>query len=144
MESLRSQSVHSVTAFVQRYLQDADPSGTGVEEHSHLARLCSECILLFQIVLKSLDTSNDTVSSERKTMEISLKRSYGRMKIWSDENGAADGSLDAILAASRELQRDTLRYIVSISQTLTDSKFKYTSDAAFTWPKSIDSAIRTD
>lgn len=44
------------------------------------------------------------------------------MKIWSDENGAADGGLDATLAASPCLQRDTLKYLVSISQTLTESK----------------------
>lgn len=125
MESLRSQDLHSITALVQQYLQDAEPPGTGVEERSHLAQLCSECILLFQIILKTLHANDDSGSEKRKSLKISLERSYGRMKIWSDENGAADGGLDAKLAASRDLQRDTLKYVVSISQALTESKSIY-------------------
>lgn len=127
MESLGSQDVDSTTTLVQQYLRDAEPSRTGVEDRSHLAQLCSECILVFEIILKALGVINASRSKERKTMEISLKRSYGRMKIWSEENGAADGSLDAILAASRHLQRDIRRYIVSISQTLTEREYIYTS-----------------
>lgn len=117
----------STTDLVQQYLRDAEPSGAGVEDRSHLAQLCSECILLFEIILKALGAINHSRSKERKMMEISLERSYGRMKIWSEENGAADGSLDATLAASRDLQRDTRKYFVSISQTLTESKYIYTS-----------------
>lgn len=124
-----AQDVHSVTAVVQQYLHDVESSPTGVEERSHLAQLCSEAILLFQIILKTLPANGDSVSKKGRTMEISLKRSYERMKMWSDENGVVDGGLDATLAASRDLQRDTLKYIVSISQTLTESKSIYTSNA---------------
>lgn len=124
MESLESQDVDRIRAFIQQQqcLQDEEPSGIGMGERSHLAQLCSECLALFQIILKALRTSTDSKTKKRRKMLVSLERSYGRMRIWSDENGAADGGLDAILAASRDLRRDTLRYIMSISQTLTESK----------------------
>ncbi|KAL1848887.1 hypothetical protein Daus18300_013446 [Diaporthe australafricana] len=120
MELLRLQNAHSAEAAVKQYLEDANTSASGVEERSHLAQLCAECILLFQAILRAFGTDQDSGSKERKKLEISLRRSYGRMKIWSDENGAADGSLDGTLAVSRGLQRDTLRYVVSISQALTE------------------------
>lgn len=126
MEFLRSQDAYSTAALVQKYLRDAESLWTEVEECSHLAQLCSECILLFRIVLKALRSNNDSRSKEWKMMEISLNRSYGRLKIWSVENGIVDGKLDATLAASRDLQRDTRKYIVGISRTLTESKYIYT------------------
>lgn len=122
MELLRLQNTHSAEAIVKQYLEDANTSASGVEERSHLAQLCAECILLFQAILKAFSAVQDSGSKGRKKTEISLIRSYGRMKIWSDENGAADGSLDGTLAVSRGLQRDTLRYVVSISQALTESE----------------------
>lgn len=129
MESLGSQDVESTSDLVQRYLQDTELTETGVEERGYLAQICSECILLFRVILKTLGKDNDSGTKERKMMEVSLTRSYGRMKIWSEENGAADGVLDATLAASPDLQRDTRRYIVSISETLTESKSTSSSSA---------------
>lgn len=122
MESLKSEDLKRTKSHVQQYLQDAELPGSGVEERSHLVQLCSECILLLRIILKALGRNNDYCSKERKETEISLTRSYGRLKMWSEENGAVDGGLDATLATSRDLQRDTRKYIVSISQTLTESK----------------------
>ena len=132
METLRSQDVQSTKALVQQYLENAESLGTGAEERGHLAQLCSECIRLFRIILKSLAANKDTKSKKWRTLGVSLGRSCGRLKIWSDEHGAADGSLDATLAASRDLQRDMLKYIVSISQTLTESKSIHLPDAQAT------------
>lgn len=129
MESSTSQDVHDVRDIVQQYLHDAESSPSGLEERSHLAQLCSECILLFQIILKALPANSDSVSKQMKTMSISLKRSYGRMKIWVDENGAIDGSLDTTLAACPDLRRDIFKYIVSISQALSESKSTHTPGA---------------
>ncbi|KAG8156624.1 hypothetical protein KVR01_013575 [Diaporthe batatas] len=120
MESSTSQDVHGGTAIVQQYLQDVDPLGTGMEGQSHLTLLSSQCILLFQIILKALRAKRSSASAERQFLDISLERSYERLKIWSDENGMADGNLDAKLEESRDLQRDTLKYVVSIGQALTD------------------------
>lgn len=122
METLRSQDVQSTRALVQQYLQNAESLGSGAEERSHLAQLCTECILLFRIILKTMAANNDSSLKQWKMLGVSLRRSYGRLKIWSEEHGATDGSLDATLAASRDLQRDTVKYLVSISQTLTESK----------------------
>lgn len=125
MESSTSRDVHSARDFVQQYLDDAESPPSGLEERSHLAQLCSECIVLFQIILKTLPANRDSVSKEMKTMSITLQRSYGRMKLWADENGATNGALDATLAASPELRQDLRTYIVSISQTLSESKSTY-------------------
>lgn len=129
MELSISQDVYNVNDIVQQYLHDAESSPSGLEERSHLAQLCSECILLFKVILNTLPSNGDSVSKEMKTISISLKRSYGRLKIWADENGAIDGTLDATLAASPDLRRDILKYIVSISHTLSESKSTYTSSA---------------
>lgn len=122
MDSSVSQDGQSTSVSVQQSLPVTESSSPGVYERSHLAHLCSECMLLFQVILKNLRANNDFQPEQWKLIEISLKRSYGRMKIWSDENGVADGGLDATLAASRDLQHDTLKYVVSISETLTESK----------------------
>lgn len=143
MDSLRSEDIHSTTSIVQQYLQNTVPSRTGVEDSSHLAQLSSECILLFQIVLKTLRGTGNSESEERRLSNISLERSYGRMKTWSDENGAADGSLDAKLEASPDLKRDTLKYILSISQALTESKWIYTSDTQDNLSVAVDYVTRT-
>lgn len=127
MEDSEYQDLGTTRPLAQQYLRDAGQSGTDVEERTPLAQLLAECILLFEIILKALGANDASRSNERKMIEISLERSYGRMKIWSEENGTADGSLDETLAASPDLQRDTRKYIVSISHTLTDSKAICTS-----------------
>ncbi|KAI3391730.1 hypothetical protein diail_6871 [Diaporthe ilicicola] len=148
MDRVRSKDVRSTEETVQRYLNDAGGSGSRVEERSHLAQLCAECILLFQAILTGLSAPQASESPERKKTVISLRRSHGRMKIWSDENGAADGGLDETLAVSKSLQRDTLKYIVSISQTLTeklvdllDIKISETGQESISVIKSLTAAV---
>lgn len=122
MNLLSSQDVCDPAATIQKYLNDADSSASGTEQRSRLAQLSSECIALFQAILRAFSTNKEKESNTQKTVEISIHRSYGRMKTWSDENGVSHGKLDEILGASRALQRETLKHVVSISQTLTDSK----------------------
>jgi hypothetical protein len=120
MESSEHQNVDRTRALSiqkQQYIQDEESSVTGVEERSHLAQLCYQSLTLFHIILKALRVNSDSRTKKRRKVLVSLERSYGRMRIWSGEHGAADGGLDVILAASHDLRRDTLGHVVSISQT---------------------------
>lgn len=76
MDPLVSKDEYKGTDLMQKYLQDAESSKTGMNERSHLAQLCSECILLFQIILKTVRATKDFQSKKWKQIETSLKRSY--------------------------------------------------------------------
>lgn len=122
MDSIRTQHAPSSVATVQQYLSRMEPGHGAIEERSRVAQLCAECLFLFREMLKKLNTSQRFESREQKTAKISLQRSYGRLKIWSDEHQICDGGVDEALIVSWTLQRDALKLLRSIGHILTDSR----------------------
>lgn len=123
MESIRSQDVADSVTLVQQYLIGTEPGLGVIERHDIVGLICAECLFLFQIVLKGLSTSLSPPARERQMAEVSLQRSYGRMKMWSDEHKILEGGIDGVLVASRALQRVVLRYLTNIGQILADSRW---------------------
>ncbi len=93
----------------------AEPSSSETDGlASRLSRTASE---LFSLALQHAQRQTS------KPVFRTLEREYGFFLLWCNGYGAVNGDLDDVLAESRGLRNSTHRLLVSICQTLTDSKF---------------------
>lgn len=112
-----------------RYLSGMESGENILEDHDRVARICDECLSLFQMILKHHSKDPLSSSNEHKMAHVSLQRSYGRLKMWSDKHGASSGGIDKILTTSSALKIDALEYLTSIGQTLANSKLSCSYNA---------------
>lgn len=122
MDLILSQDVPNPVGIVQHYLTATESSREYFEERSRVAQISMECLFLLQTILKKFSTSGMSLSEDQKTTKISLQRSFGRLKLWSDEHSILEGAIDGILAESSSLEHNVLKILTSIGETLTESK----------------------
>lgn len=122
MHLIRHQSPPSSVAIVQQYLNETANGQDTPEGLNRVATICAACLSLFKETLRYLEKNRLSWSKEQKTAVISLQRSYGRLKMWSDEHDVTGGGIEEALLGSWGLQRDILKHFTSIGQTLADSK----------------------
>lgn len=91
-----------------------------LEAPSLASRLCEECVKSFKSVLKELQNRNNLP----KDIYRSLERSESSLILWVDGHGILRGNLDDALQKSRFLRKSILELLLSISQTLTDSRLQ--------------------
>lgn len=122
MDSLRSREVVDSAATVRRFLEETytdEGEGSEFETRNGLAAICMECIKVFEAFVRI-----DKNDSKNQEGSISLTRSYSRLKVWADENGVMDGSLDELLtSAPGILRQEVQKQIVKISEVLTTRMF---------------------
>ncbi|ETS81698.1 hypothetical protein PFICI_06700 [Pestalotiopsis fici W106-1] len=120
MQSLKALDTHDATQKVRQFLEKSEQSVTSVEsaELSFSSRLCSNILELFREVFLLLSNSDTPFLSRAEY--ISLERSFGQLKLWSDGYGVSTGELDDLLDKSRLLRRDTLKLLRSIGINLTE------------------------
>lgn len=122
MELLKKQDICDPGRTVREFLE-ATPHASNEEPpdtKSLTARLCVESLELFRAIIKRLQKRDDYPRSKSKAHYISIERSYGRLKLWSDSYDISQEELDELLAKSRKLRRATLKLLTSISTTLMD------------------------
>lgn len=123
MESILSGNVPNSAGLVQQYLTATHSSHDYLEERSCVAQICEECLLILQTTLRKFCTFGLSLSTNQKMTKVSLQRSFGRLKLWSDEHNVPGGALDGVLAESSSLERSVLKILTSIGETLTESKY---------------------
>ncbi|KAI1851129.1 hypothetical protein JX266_003794 [Neoarthrinium moseri] len=120
MDHFKAQGTHDASLHIRQFLE-ASQTGHGIErpdERSHTARLCAETLALFAEAVRTLSKGENGDIS--KSDRISLERSFGRLKLWSDGHGIARGEVDKTFEGSRKLRRAALKILGSISVTLTE------------------------
>lgn len=122
MDSILSQNVPDSVGIVQHCLTTTAPSHEYLEERSRVAQICEGCSVLLQTCLKNFCASRLSLSTDQKLTKISLQRSFGRLKLWSDEHSIPEGAIDGILAESPFLEHNVLKILTSIGETLTERK----------------------
>lgn len=122
MESMVSQNVPNSVGILQQYLNATESSYEDLEERSRVAQICEECLFLLRAAIKEVSTSGRFLAPDAKNTKLSLQRSFGRLKLWSDEHSVPEGALDGVLAESSSLERHVLKVLTSIGETLTESK----------------------
>lgn len=122
MHSILSQNVPNSVGIVQQYVTTTAPSHEYLEERSRVAQICEECLFLLQTSLKNFGASRLSLSADQKLIKISLQRSLGRLKLWSDEHSIPEGGIDSILAESSFLEHNVLKILTSIGEILTERK----------------------
>lgn len=132
MDSILSQNDPNSVGIVQHYLTTTEPSHEYLEERSCVAQICKECLFVLQTTLRKFCTSGLSLSAnQKKVTKVSLQRSFGRLKLWSDEHSVTGGALDGFLAESLSLERSVLKILTSIGETLTESKHSLNSHINF-------------
>lgn len=116
---LACQSSHDPELKVDQYLTTGVIHADGnenVEDKCLAARLCADTIELFQWMIQHLSTQADVP----KDVNTSLRRSYSRLKLWSDGYGISQGKLDHVFAKSWKIRRATLKILASIGRALAE------------------------
>lgn len=85
------------------------------------SRLSTAATTLFRLLLAGWPPQ------QPKPLFRALEREYGCLLLWCNGYGLSSGDLDAILADSKRLRNTTLRLLMSISHSLTDSKREFQS-----------------
>lgn len=89
------------------------------EDRSAAARLCDGILGVFDQIILELSQPQYAERATKK-FRISLGRSRDTIALWSDGYGIQRGSMDEVLAKSRDLRRATLKTLTSIANTLLD------------------------
>jgi hypothetical protein len=118
MDSLEALEDHETALDIRQYLETLEQNVhcERPDELSLPARLCSESLGFFQEVLHLVSDINDRLLPRPE--RISLERSFGQFKLWSDGFGVSNGELDSVLHRSKRLRRDVLKLLRSIAVTL--------------------------
>ncbi|KAI1860685.1 uncharacterized protein JN550_011410 [Neoarthrinium moseri] len=120
MDHFKAQGTHDASLHIRQFLE-ASQTGHGIErpdERSPAARLCAETLALFAEAVRTLSKGeNRGISNSNR---ISLERSFGRLKLWSDGHGIARGDVDKTFEGSRKLRQASLKILGSIGVTLTE------------------------
>lgn len=124
MESIASQNVPNSVGILQHSLTATVASYEHLEERSRVAQLCEECLFILRAIIEDFGTSGRPLAADQKKTKLSLQRSFGRLKLWSDDHSIPEGTLDGVLAESLSLKRHVLKVLTSIGETLTESKQK--------------------
>ena len=123
MESLNERDGYDPAAKVRLFLDalavlDEKP----LDEESIVVRLCSLLLVVFRDLIQKF-TDSKLQPDEKAPISISLQRSLDRLKLWTDGYRICAGDQDVNFIKSRRLKRATIEVLVSISDTLLESKF---------------------
>ncbi|KAI0101570.1 hypothetical protein GGR51DRAFT_530147 [Nemania sp. FL0031] len=117
MEGLSLMESYDAPLVIRQFLSEAPQNNQKPDERTLTARLCGENLELFREILK-ISTREGYQMSESEL--VSLERSFGRLKLWSDGYGVAAGHLDEVFTGSRMLRISALKLLGSLATTLTD------------------------
>lgn len=125
MDSLLARHSEAYGFTLHRFLDSTSgPEGNRPAGASIIAQLCVETTSQIQNLLEYHSHKNWSSVDAPKTYN-SLKRSYSRLRLWSDGYGISDGHLDDLFAKSKNVRHGTLKILVSISKTATISKLGF-------------------
>ncbi|KAI0856730.1 hypothetical protein F4860DRAFT_491809 [Xylaria cubensis] len=114
MEFSTSIEAYDASLIINQFLSEASQENQKPDERSLTARLCGESLGLFYELLKI------STNERNSTSDVSLQRSFGRLKLWSDGYGVAAGRLDKVFTNSRMIRTAALKLLGSLAATLTD------------------------
>jgi hypothetical protein len=118
MEGLRAQDSWNPALHIQQFLEAAPNVERPPDNRSLIARLSSHNIHILRQITMSLSKQDNFP----RDVLISLERSYGRFKLWSDGYDVSNGNLDESFEKSRNLRHATSRLLRRISNTMSESK----------------------
>ncbi|KAI8946787.1 hypothetical protein F4801DRAFT_563251 [Xylaria longipes] len=117
MEGIPLTETHDASLIIRQFLSEAPQNNQKPDERTLTARPCSENLELFRELLKVSTNEHYPIS---KSDLVSLERSFGRLKLWSDGYGVAAGRLDEVFSRSQMLRSAALELLGSLATTLTE------------------------
>ncbi|KAI3336423.1 hypothetical protein HD806DRAFT_5390 [Xylariaceae sp. AK1471] len=117
MENFTSKESYDASLIIRQFLLATPHHNQKPDERSLTARLCGESLELFREILKASTSGHCSTASSNL---VSLERSFGRLKLWSDGYGIAAGRLDDVFARSQVIRNATQNLLSSLATTLTD------------------------
>jgi hypothetical protein len=117
MESFNTKESCHPSLIMRQFLLGSPQCNQKPEIRPLTARLCGKSLELFREILKA--PANEYCNTARSNL-VSLERSFGRFKLWSDGYGIAAGRLDDVLAKSQIIRNATQKLLGSLATTLTD------------------------
>jgi len=109
----------TVAAAIREWQIKYQAHGSKPEDRSAAARLCDSILAVFDVIILELQHMHAAELATKK-IRISLGRSRDTIALWSDGYGIQRGTMDELLAKSRNLRRATLKTLLSIVNTLLD------------------------
>ncbi|KAF3016149.1 hypothetical protein E8E14_008587 [Neopestalotiopsis sp. 37M] len=116
MDVSPTQASHNRNVNIWQFLDKATPIERPV---GHSRSLIAEVVARDLQILRQITRTISQEQSVLRHVTISLERSYGRYKLWSDGNGVLRGELDEPLKESRILRRAVWKLIGRLSIFIT-------------------------
>jgi hypothetical protein len=98
--------------------------GSDVHDRSLIAQFIARDLQ----ILRQITIIISQRGSVSRPVAISLERSYGRFKLWSDGYGVVAGGLDQPFEKSLILRRATWKLVKEISNIITESNYRICSN----------------